>query len=37
MRTLAKQHTRSLTGEVKTALQEYVEKHQPGQKATGKG
>ncbi len=37
MRALAKQHTRSLTGEVQVALQEYADKHQPNQQATGKG
>ena len=37
MRTIAKQHTRSLTGEVLVALQEYAAKHQPEQKAESKG
>ncbi len=37
MRTLAKQHTRSLNGEVIVALQEYATKNQPEQKGEGKG
>ena len=37
MRQIAKQHTRSLNGEILVALQEYAVKHQPGQKGIGKG
>ena len=37
MRAIAKQHTRSLTGEVLVALQEYATKHPPEQKGEGKG
>ena len=37
MRALAKQHTRSLNGEVIVALQEYAMKHQLEQKGESKG
>ncbi len=37
MRIIAKQHTRSLNGEVLVALQEYVSRHKPEQKGEGKG
>ena len=37
MRTIARQHTRSLNGEVLVALQEYTAKHQSEQKGEGKG
>ncbi len=37
MRTIAKQHTRSLNGEVLVALQEYALKHLSSQKGEGKG
>ena len=37
MRAIAKQHSRSLTGEVRVALQEYAEKHQRGREVTSKG
>ncbi len=37
MRRIAKQHTRSLNGEVLVALQDYVSRHKPEQKGEGKG
>jgi hypothetical protein len=37
MRKIAKQHTRSLNGEILVALQEYAAKNQPEQKGEGKG
>lgn len=37
MQVLAREHTRSLNGEVLVALKEYLAKYQLDQKATGKG
>jgi hypothetical protein len=37
MREIAKQHTRSLNGEILVALQEYVAKNHPERAGEGKG